>query len=353
MRKIVKGIALCAVLAAVASFVSCSNTSSSDDVTSAGTVFEYDIKNDITLKTGYKYDENAGKEVEDEAHYDGVMVKLSGLLDPAKMTKGTKCKFTLKGSVNKNFEYVNAKESDKPQMTLQIVDTSEEASWWKALSQKEVDLVETDGKIDLTWEFTLDESAVTKDKSKLIIFLKVIENPTFAAENSMKVTVTATPTEETKSAEETKSESLGLSSMDGWGSYTISEKADDKVTVSHTTALSQYACCGADIKFGTANKVTFTVTNNADAEAWIQIQVKKDTESVPAISSATIDGESCESVEWGAATTIPAKGSKKFVLNIDNTKDADKFVVSLNSNKEAGNPANGNITISEAYIYGK
>lgn len=147
---------------------------------------------------------------------------------------------------------------------------------------------------------------------------------------------------------------LGLDAMDGWEMYEISDKSATGFTMKSTAAQKKNDCCGADITFGSATKVTFTVTNNATEECWVQVLVKKDgdsnSESGSRMTSATIDGVDAGDVTWGANTTINAKTSKNFVLNLTNT-DADKFVFALNSNLEDNNKSSGNITVSEAYMY--
>ncbi|MBP3366356.1 MAG: hypothetical protein J6K96_05105 [Treponema sp.] len=147
---------------------------------------------------------------------------------------------------------------------------------------------------------------------------------------------------------------LGLDAMDGWGKYEISDKSATGFTMKSTAAQKKNDCCGADITFGSATKVTFTVKNNATEECWVQVLVKKDgdsnSESGSRMTSATIDGVDAGDVTWGANTTINAKTSKNFVLNLTNT-DADKFVFALNSNLEDNNKSSGNITVSEAYMY--
>ncbi len=144
---------------------------------------------------------------------------------------------------------------------------------------------------------------------------------------------------------------LGLSSTDGWGMYSISDASVTSVTVSYTDGEGKDNCCGADITFGKTTKVEFDVTNNEAAEAWLQIAIKKDGGKM-AITSATVNEVACSDVTWGAATTIAANATVHYVINIDNTVGADKFVICFNSNKDkAENPATGSITISKAYKY--
>lgn len=146
---------------------------------------------------------------------------------------------------------------------------------------------------------------------------------------------------------------LGLSSMDGWGKYDISDKSATGFTMKSTGAQTENDCGGADITFGTAKKVTFKVTNNASEECWMQVIIKKDGEagSGTRITSASIDGTTVSGdITWGVNTTIAAGASKDFVLNLTGT-DADKFVFSLNSNAATLSKTSGDVTISEAYMY--
>lgn len=145
---------------------------------------------------------------------------------------------------------------------------------------------------------------------------------------------------------------LGLSTMDGWGKYDISAKSGTGFTMKSTAAQALNDCGGADITFGAAKKVTFTVTNNATEECWVQVIVKKDGAdgSGSRMTTATIDGVDAGNIEWGAQTTIAAGSSKNFVLNLTGT-DADKFVFSMNSNAASLSKTSGDVTISEAYMY--
>ena len=56
----------------------------------------------------------------------------------------------------------------------------------------------------------------------------------------------------------------GLTALDGWGFYTISEATATSARVSYNgNAPTQYStCCGADITTGSATKATFKVKNN-------------------------------------------------------------------------------------------
>lgn len=150
-------------------------------------------------------------------------------------------------------------------------------------------------------------------------------------------------------------EDLGLSVMDGWTKYSVTDKSATGFTMKSTAAQALNDCGGADITFGTAKKVTFTVKNNATEECWVQVLVKKDGSTTPVVSggrmtSATIDGVDCGDVTWGANTTIAAGASKNFVLNLTGT-DADKFVFALNSNDASLTKTSGDITVSNAYMY--
>ena len=145
---------------------------------------------------------------------------------------------------------------------------------------------------------------------------------------------------------------LGLTTLNGWGFYDINNYTATGATVSHTSAPEQNKCCGADITFDTAQKVTFTVKNNKNAAAWLQIAIKNDASGTMAISSAKINGVACADVTWGAATDIPANGTVEYEIMLDNTIGADKFVVCFNSNQDqANNPAEGSITFSNAKLY--
>lgn len=146
---------------------------------------------------------------------------------------------------------------------------------------------------------------------------------------------------------------LGLSSMDGWGKYEISDKSETGFTMKSTGEQKENDCGGADITFGTAKKVTFKVANNATEECWVQVIIKKDGEdgSGSRITSAKLDGvDVTGDITWGVNTTIDAGASKNFELVLTGT-DADKFVFSLNSNADSLKKTSGNVTISEAYMY--
>lgn len=146
---------------------------------------------------------------------------------------------------------------------------------------------------------------------------------------------------------------LGLSSMDGWRKYEISDKSETGFTMKSTGEQKENDCGGADITFGTAKKVTFKVTNNATEECWVQVIIKKDGEdgSGSRITSAKLDGvDVTGDITWGVNTTIAAGASKNFELVLTGT-DADKFVFSLNSNADSLKKTSGNVTISEAYMY--
>lgn len=147
---------------------------------------------------------------------------------------------------------------------------------------------------------------------------------------------------------------LGLSSMDGWGKYDISDKSETGFTMKSTGKQTLNDCGGADITFGTAKKVTFKVTNNATEDCWVQVIIKKDGEegSGSRITSAKLDGVNVtDDITWGVNTTIAAGASKNFELVLTGT-DADKFVFSLNSNSDDScSKTSGNVTISEAYMY--
>lgn len=148
---------------------------------------------------------------------------------------------------------------------------------------------------------------------------------------------------------------LGLTSMDGWGKYTVSDKSGTGFKMTHDAAVEKNSCGGADIAFGAAKKVTFKVTNNASDECWIQVLVKKDGSTTPVasgsrVTTAEIDGVAVAGdITWGVNTTIAAGASKVITLNLNGT-DADKFVFALNSN-DGNTTAPGDITVSEAYMY--
>ena len=146
---------------------------------------------------------------------------------------------------------------------------------------------------------------------------------------------------------------LGLSSMDGWKKYEISDKSGTGFTMKSTATQNANDCGGADITFGTAKKVTFTVKNNADEECWVQVIIKKDGAdgSGSRVASAKLDGQAVTGdITWGVNTTIGAGASKDFELVLTGT-DADKFVFSLNSNADSLTRTSGNITVSNAYMY--
>lgn len=226
---------------------------------------------------------------------------------------------------NKNGDFSGEGESTAKidTLTVSLIDNAEAANWYKEL--------------------------VADDLEYQPLFNK--EN---SSNNGDPVTPPAGDEGNTGTGNEDGKVALGLDAMDGWGKYEISDKSATGFTMKSTAAQKKDDCCGADITFGSATKVTFTVTNNATEECWVQVLVKKDgdsnSESGSRMTSATIDGVDAGDVTWGANTTINAKTSKNFVLNLTNT-DADKFVFALNSNLEDNNKSSGNITVSEAYMY--
>ncbi|MDO4506383.1 MAG: hypothetical protein Q4B64_05500, partial [Spirochaetales bacterium] len=148
---------------------------------------------------------------------------------------------------------------------------------------------------------------------------------------------------------------LGLESMDGWAMYEVSNKSATGFTLKSNAAQNENDCCGADIIFGTTKKVTFTVTNNANEECWVQVLIKKDGSTTPEsgsrVTSAKLDGVTVEGdITWGVNTTIDSGASKNFELVLNGT-DADKFVFALNSNAASLSKTSGNITVSNALKY--
>lgn len=143
----------------------------------------------------------------------------------------------------------------------------------------------------------------------------------------------------------------GLTALDGWGFYTISEATATSARVSYNgNAPTQYStCCGADITTGTATKATFKVKNNGKESAYVKVDVKHDTNG-SAVTVATINGSDADVQYGGADTTIEADGEAEFVFTLDSTKKANKLVVALN-NDQSSNPTSGDITISDAYMY--
>lgn len=143
----------------------------------------------------------------------------------------------------------------------------------------------------------------------------------------------------------------GLTALDGWRFYTISEATATSARISYTgKAPTQYStCCGADITTGTATKATFKVKNNGKESAYVKVDVKHDTNG-SAVTVATINGSDADVQYGGADTTIEADGEAEFVFTLDSTKKANKLVVALN-NDQSSNPTSGDITISDAYMY--
>lgn len=143
----------------------------------------------------------------------------------------------------------------------------------------------------------------------------------------------------------------GLTALDGWGFYDVSEKTDTTARVSYTGKQpTQYAtCAGADITTGANTSATFKVKNNGSEAAYVKIDIKNGTTDTSAVTAATIDGTAAD-VQWGGAdTTIAAGEEKVFVLTLDVSKAANKLIVGLNNN-EAENKSAGDISISEAYM---
>lgn len=147
---------------------------------------------------------------------------------------------------------------------------------------------------------------------------------------------------------------LGLSGYYNWeGSpYTISEQSDSGVTISYSgTAPTQYASgSGCDIAFGATKKVVVKVKNNGNDVAHVKIDVKNGSEDTSAVTAATIGGADAD-VQWGGCEAdISAGETTEYVLTINPSVNANKFVVCLNSNL-ATNPTSGSITISNALKY--
>lgn len=269
-------------------------------------------------------------------------VESNDVVGAAEFTAGTKVKVTLPVNVIYERGGVTARN-----VTMQVVDNSEAAGWWTIISDPvSCELVEGQTAV---WEATIT-SDITSDAKAVIFFQIPGDDFTSATKKELLYVNAELPPELPPETIPDGASALGLNSLDGWGTYTISDKGDTGATVSHSTAPAQYGCCGAGIAFGSSTMVTFTVTNNGSEEAWIQINIKNDASNTCAVSSATVGGEMLDYLEYGAATTIPAGESKDFVLNLDTAVGADMFVISLNSN-ETSNPASGNVTISEAYIY--
>ena len=269
------------------------------------------------------------------------------------ITDAEQCKKFIKGNKIKVELDVNAINKSSDALTsdviFEFIDGGSDVEWWKTITKEASKQTLTkDSKI--TWEVELTDDiskGETAEKvQKAVLFFKL---NTETATKGDKVYVNKDfPVEETIPD---GASALGLTGADGWGNYDVTEKGDTAVTISHSASPNQYACCGASIEAG-VKKISFTVKNNGSTEAWVQFQAQKDLNKAKCLSSATIDGVNASSVEWGAATTIPAGGSKNIVLNLDTTKEADQLVVSLNSNNEkASNPSTGSITITKAYIY--
>lgn len=269
-------------------------------------------------------------------------VESNDVVGAAEFTAGTKVRVTL--PVNEIYERGGVTARN---VTMQVVDNSKAADWWTIISDTvSCELVEGQTAV---WEATIT-SDITSEAKAVIFFQIPGDEFTPATKKELLYVNAELPPELPPETIPDGASALGLNSLDGWGKYTISDKGDTGATVSHTSAPAQYGCCGTGISFGSATKVTFTVTNNGSEEAWIQINIKNNASNKCAVSSATVGGEMLDYLEYGAATTIPAGESKDFVLNLDTAVGADMFVISLNSN-ETSNPASGNVTISEAYIY--
>lgn len=142
---------------------------------------------------------------------------------------------------------------------------------------------------------------------------------------------------------------MDLSSFDGWGSYTVVKENSSQVEIKHDTARDLYACCGADITLGTYNVVKVKVANRGSEVARVKIAIKNNNNATSAITSATIDGTPVDYVEYGALATIEPGSTVEYVMHIDVAQNADKFVVSFNSEGEGTNPATGDIVIFDAF----
>ena len=107
---------------------------------------------------------------------------------------------------------------------------------------------------------------------------------------------------------------------------------------------------GCDIAFGATKKVVVKVKNNGNDVAHVKIDVKNGSENTSAVTAATIGGADAD-VQWGGCEAdISAGETTEYVLTINPSVNADKFVVCLNSNL-ATNPTSGSITISNALKY--
>ena len=163
-----------------------------------------------------------------------------------------------------------------------------------------------------------------------------------------------TPTTPTTGGKKTE---IKFDGFDGWGVYKIGESKGKTVTISHESAVTKDNCCGMDITIGNNDTVECKVKNNGSETAYVKISIKNDTWSdnngyKSGLSSAIINGAKLDSVDYGALAEIKPNETATFVLTL-NTKlpEANKFVVSLNSEGDKENPSSGSITISEAYMW--
>ena len=149
-------------------------------------------------------------------------------------------------------------------------------------------------------------------------------------------------------------EVIDLSKLNSWweGGFEVEHttaSAIIKVTGQGKDYVQYAKLCGADISFNNKNKATLKVKNNDTKEAYVKIDIKSDSNG-SAVTVATANGEDRDVQYGGADMTIPTNGEAVFILTLDTSKNADKFIVGLNNNGESA-PSSGNITISDAYLW--
>lgn len=142
--------------------------------------------------------------------------------------------------------------------------------------------------------------------------------------------------------------------QDGKSSYAVTKNNNGSITISHDAAMALYASCSFKPNFGENNTLYTKITNNADVDATVQVQVNKagteanNYEPTATVAAVYVDGKKqTDAGAYSVEYKIPAKGSVVIVNKFDLSKKPDTVSISLNSQeKVAGTVEKGNITVS-------
>lgn len=141
-------------------------------------------------------------------------------------------------------------------------------------------------------------------------------------------------------------EDISAAAFNGWGNYTVSSEGNS-VTVSHSEAMGEYACCGTPLA-KSYSWIKFTVKNNdTENRAVARIDVKKEKGS-NAVENVISENEHVALDAALAAVTLELEPEEtaEVAVKIKNTY-IDQIALFLNSaHFGTGMPAQGSITIS-------